>query len=116
MAMTLLPKVSLPRLIPCGTTASQNLRVDNGRQLAIEADKRKLPSSLGQPQGEALVRATIRSLVRASIRAGVRTSVRALVRDSTSAILRIEYSVVYKLPSLWYFILAAKELAEDKYL
>ena len=43
-------------------------------------DKRKLPSSLGKPQGEALVRASVMSLVRASIRAEVKTIVRALVR------------------------------------
>ena len=59
--MTLLPQVSLHRHIPRGTTASQNLRVANGRQLARDADKRKLPSSLGQPRGEALVRASVRA-------------------------------------------------------
>ena len=59
--MTLLPQVSLHRHVPRGTTASQNLRVANGRQPARDADKRKLPSSLGQPRGEALGRASVRA-------------------------------------------------------
>ena len=58
--MTLLPQVSLHRHVPRGTTASQNLRVANGRQLARDADERKLPSSLGQPRGEALGREIVR--------------------------------------------------------
>ena len=66
--MTLLPQVSLLRHIPHGTTASQNLRLANDRHLARDVDKRKLPSSLEQPWGEALVRASIRALVRDSVR------------------------------------------------
>ena len=57
--MTLLPQVSLHRHVPRGTTVSQNLRVADGRQLARDADKRKLPSSLGQPRGKALGRASV---------------------------------------------------------
>ncbi|XP_073654628.1 uncharacterized protein [Tursiops truncatus] len=56
--MTLLPVVSLHRHIPRGTTVSQNLRVADGRQLARGTDKRKPPSSLGQPWGLAVVSAS----------------------------------------------------------
>ena len=40
VAMTLLPQVSLHRHIPRGTTVSQNLRVADGRQLAIDAEEK----------------------------------------------------------------------------
>ena len=47
MAVTVLWQVSLLRHTLCGTTASENLRMANGWQLARDEENRKLPSSLG---------------------------------------------------------------------
>ena len=69
MTVTVLWQVSLLRHTLCGTTASQNLRMAHGWQLARDEENRKLPSSLGKPLGKDLVRVSVRPLVRASIRA-----------------------------------------------
>ena len=69
MAVTVLWQVSLLRHTLCGTTASQNLRMAHGWQLARDEENRKLPRSLGQFLGKDLVRVSVRPLVRASIRA-----------------------------------------------
>lgn len=46
-----------------------------------DAEKRNLPSSLGEPWSEALVKVSVMSLLRGSMRDKAKTIVRVLVRD-----------------------------------
>ena len=84
VAGTIVLEMSLLRLILHGPTALQNLRLANGSWLEMRK-KRELPSSLGQPTGEDLVRVSIGLLVRASIRALLRDR----ISEVTEALARV---------------------------
>ena len=88
VAGTIVLEMSLLRLFLHWPTALQNLRLANGSWLEMQK-KRELPSSLGQPTGEDLVRVSIVLLVRASIRALVRDRISELTEGLSKGRFRL---------------------------